>query len=331
MNATNKILLRLLGTALAMVGCAGCVVDSSEQAAEIEFAAIVQKSTKTIHNSTIFPTGETFVVYGYFSPNNFVNTSTYIMGETVAYEADNNWRCQSSTTYYWPISGSMKFFAYSPTTLSSSASSFGVNSSSGIVATGYRITTANMTDDFLYASSTVNCPPANPKTPISFSHALTQLRFTAQLAAEYTNGTNTVSVTINSITLNNIYSTGDFVQNPMSWRSQSGLQSYTVFSGNSSLITYVGALGTPVAVGTPVLMIPQTMPTSASLTVVYTISQINGAGTPYSDEVTITTPIDFRWDSNRKVTYGLKVKLNGIEFNVSDCEWASTTSGEILI
>ena len=329
MNATNKILLRLLGTALTVVGCAGCVVDSSEQADEIEFAAVVYKSTKTIYNSSTFPTTDTFNVHAYFSNDNFVNTFKYIDDETVAYNtSDLVWRCNSSKKYYWPLSGKLKFFAYSPTNLAASANEFSVDSSDGLYIGEYNMTDANTAVDVLYASATTTCPPTATTQPLQFVHALTELCFRARLADTYTNGTNTVTVEINSIKLNRINSKATFVQNPMGWYDQNTLHDYSVCSG---LSVEVGSTTTPVDICSPVVMLPQSMNSAATMVVTYTVTQFAGASNEYSDMVTVTVPLSFTWESNYKVTYDMKVTLSAIEVEPSDCTWSSTTSGDIVI
>lgn len=294
----------------------------------ISFTPVASKATKAIISGTTYPEGESFVVSAYHN-----GTNAYFEGLTASYSLTQNgtklWA--TSQEQYWPLSGSLDFYAYSP----SSASSYGVDidATNGVTATGYTVQdNTQMTTDLCYASASVaDCENHPDSVPLTFSHALTQVVFRVKAAAYYTTNTTTVALSMTSLSLSGINSVGDFAAG--AWTNQNTAYTYTL-STTETALTYDGSHVPNVIDICTYLYLPQTISAHASLNVGYTISQ-TVSGTPYTVEnPPVSIPLRntvTEWQPGKKYIYTINIGLdNLITFTASTVAWDDISGGVVV-
>lgn len=193
---------------------------------------------------------------------------------------------QWTTSYYWPGAGrNIRFFAYAP--YGGQGIVLSDKTSAGTPSITYTIPT-DVADqqDLLVAATSGMAGNTAAAAPLSFAHALTAVRFTT--------GDDMMSGRITKITLKGVYGSGSHTMGSDSWN---GYGATTDFS-QTLAATVDGAANqevTPVAA--TFMMLPQTLPSGASIEVVYTDDLT-------STQRTLTASIaGSQWPMGRTVTY----------------------------
>ena len=191
-----------------------------------------------------------------------------------------------TTSYYWPGAGrNIRFFAYAP--YGGQGIVLSDKTSAGTPSITYTIPT-DVADqqDLLVAATSGMAGNTAAAAPLSFAHALTAVRFTT--------GDDMMSGRITKITLKGVYGSGSHTMGSDSWN---GYGATTDFS-QTLAATVDGAANqevTPVAA--TFMMLPQTLPSGASIEVVYTDDLT-------STQRTLTASIaGSQWPMGRTVTY----------------------------
>lgn len=311
MRLSTRILC-LMGLALVSA-CSKSEVD--KPVGSISFAPVAAKATKAIIAGTTYPEGETFVVSAYHE-----GTDAYFEDLTASYSLTQNgtklW--STSDVQYWPLAGSLDFYAYSP------ASAGLTITSGGVSAEDYTITTAaQMTTDLCYASASVaDCANHPDSVPLTFSHALSQVVFRVKAADYYSTATSTVTLSMTSLALKGIYSVGDLNQG--TWENLGSEHNYTL-SGTPTALTYNGSNQPETVDVCAYLFLPQELGPNAAISVGYSIVQ-RVSGTDYTLENTpVTIPLGSsltQWEPGKKYIYTLNIGMNNvITFTASTVGW----------
>lgn len=317
----NKLTYLLIAAAAMMASaCTRTQADKPDNS--IHFSAVAEKSTKAIISGTTYPTDESFSVNAYAD-----GTYTYFEDNVASYSSTSAlW--ETSTSEYWPLSGSLDFVAYSP----SSAQGISV-SASGISAENYTITSgAQMTTDLCYASATVaDCSNHPEYVSLTFSHALSQVVFRVKAASYYNTSGRTVSISLNSLAMAGIYSVGDFSDG--TWENQESENTYSLSATPTSL-TY-DANNDPETIDVcSYLFIPQELGPSAELRVGYSVNQtVNSA--PYNlDNPPVSIPLGStvtEWQPGKKYIYTISIGMdNLITFTASAVGWQDENDNIIV-
>ena len=318
MKRRLHILLYIIGAALAPA-CSQTEVEKPDDA--ICFAPVASKPTKAIISGTTYPTGESFVVSAYHN-----GTAAYFEDLTASYSSSLTlWA--TAVSQYWPLAGSLSFYAYSP------ASSSGVSiSSAGVSAEDYTIqTAAQMTTDLCYASASVaDCASHPDYVPMTFSHALSQVVFRVKAAGYYSTASSTVTLEMSSLSMSGIYSVGDFSGG--SWENQNTEQTYSLSSSTTAL-TYDGSNNPETIEVCSYLFLPQQLGPNAAINVGYSIIQ-TVSGTNYTlENAPVTIPLGSsltEWQAGKKYIYTLNIGMNNvIRISVSAVPWQD--DGENII
>lgn len=315
MRLSTRILC-LMGLALVSA-CSKSEADKPDNS--ISFSPVAARATKGIISGTTYPEGETFVVSAYHE-----GTNAYFEDLTASYSLTQNgiklWA--TSQNQYWPLSGSLDFYAYSP----SSASSYGVDidATNGVTATDYTVQdNTQMTTDLCYASATVaDCENHPDSVPLTFSHALSQVVFRVKAAGYYSTASSTVTLSMTSLALKGIYSVGDLNQG--TWENLGSEHNYTL-SGTPIELTYNGSNQPETVDVCAYLFLPQELGPNAAISVGYNIVQ-RVSGTDYTLENTpVTIPLGSsltQWEPGKKYIYTLNIGMNNvITFTASTVGW----------
>ena len=191
-----------------------------------------------------------------------------------------------TTSYCWPGAGrNIRFFAYAP--YGGQGIVLSDKTSAGTPSITYTIPTAVAEQqDLLVAATSGMAGNTAAAAPLSFAHALTAVRFTT--------GDDMMAGRITKITLKGVYGSGSHMMGSDSW---DGYGAATDFS--QTLAATVDGVAnqevTPVAA--IFMMLPQTLPSGASIEVVYTDDLT-------STQRTLTASIaGSQWPMGKTVTY----------------------------
>ncbi len=352
----NKVAMMLI-SALLMVSCA---LDNPVEKQEImTFQPVVNKAraSKAITQSTEYLTTESFCISAFYFTNQDDATpqTNYIESNVVSH---NGTVWNTPTDYYWPLSGYMDFKAYSPASLSSQGAK--IEYSNGVSLLNYKIDSFEDTQvDFMY-SEPLNDKITNAEHPeevgITFKHALTQVAFTVEPQKYFTTTadgiTNHVTITIDKLSLKQMYHIGSFKQNTNpQWDVYDESDTYTVpylidytllnkELGQGTVLQYDGT-NNPKSVPVKLdentdlaaLLIPQTLNENAALDVTYSVTQTttNGDETivaPYT--ITFSNSINIQGnpkqvlEMGKKLVYNIRIGLDAISLEATYGDWSGS-------
>lgn len=191
-----------------------------------------------------------------------------------------------TTSYYWPGAGrNIRFFAYAP--YGGQGIVLSDKTSAGTPSITYTVPTAVADQqDLLVAATSGMAGNTAAAAPLSFAHALTAVRFTT--------GNDMMSGRITKITLKGVYGSGSHTMGSDSWN---GYGATTDFSQTLAATVDGSADQEITPVAATFMMLPQTLPSGASIEVVYTDDLT-------STQRTLTASIaGSQWPMGRTVTY----------------------------
>lgn len=195
---------------------------------------------------------------------------------------NNNW----TTSYYWPgADKKIRFFMYAP--YNCSGLTLQGRTIAGTPVISY-ITPSSVTDQKdLLVASTVEIPGNNNTTvPVEFKHCLTAVRFVV--------GDDMLPGTVTQISLKGVYGQGNYKIGETAWSAPGGVKNFSQTLNVTSDGTPDSGITTPEAT---FMMIPQTLPSGASVEIIYTD---NLTGT----QRTLTALIEgSAWPIGNTVTY----------------------------
>lgn len=329
--------------AAAAVALASCSKDKMIEAGSSDAISFKPLTTKATEVSTT--TLPNFTVYAYYDASSAGMSASLNPGFMNAQPVTGGHNAWTYTpTKYWPSSGQLHFFAYSPT--GDNGVTFAPASGAGLPEITYTVPTAVADqNDFLVAQA-LDQTKSTPVAPVSltFDHALSQIVFKAQSGAE------TLEFEILNIEILNVNSTG----------------TYNLYSNTWSMpvptvpVTYAASLNTAVA-GTirttmtdltggdgTLMLIPQTLTegdpeTDATLVsggylrVTYNAKDID-SNAPIAVNKEKVIGLDIAWEAGKKYTYELTLNggtnggtdpedLEPITFTTSVSDWTDVTPG----
>ena len=304
---------------------------------EISFnAPVVSNITKAVTGEIIeYDTEESFGVFSVYHEDGFSEwdkASPYINGAKFSYDAsakDGDSYVDKSGGwtggYLFPKVGSLSFAAYSPFDAHSSASTVPAGKgkfsygNTGLAIDDFSVPASPEDQyDLMYSNRlynrTVNMGSQTgyEGMDITFFHALSSIRFTAQLDGKYSS-----IFTLTSITINGVEYTGDFyenIQNPttasyssepywtISYKDENDLASYTAFSGEYVMTqtqTQVNAYD--------IILMPQMFKNGSSVINSDAEIVINYSldGTPQSPTTVKLSDLTTEWEIGKRYTYNI--------------------------
>lgn len=282
-----------------------------------------------------FPTSSTFGSYAFKIPagknydNNSAEGTVYINNAEIGYDNETGyWKCDSQT-YSWPNDGgSLTFFSYSPYGLA------GVNCScvNGITIDNYTVgtTLGDISSDILVADVAKDLTQnqyafGNKGVPTLFKHKLSRVRIVASLnnkteAGEY--------AYIKSLTLNNIYRRGDYING--AWTNHDMEYDFPDMITTQIDLEY----GTQSIIMPLTVMMPQPMTSTGahvpSITIVYRTHN-HGADQTQTIPLYNGPTTAAAWETGKEITYYINISTKDeyIEFNGSTSTWIEETGGDI--
>ena len=301
----------LLWVVITMFVTTACTKDDSMDELSnkpISFAASIGKSTKAVVD---YPTSTPFGVTAFYKPEGsssyqFEDENTYFKNLQIQYS--NSVLGNSTSTYYWPTKGSLKFAAYSPY----NKATMSYSSDDGLKMNFTQDATAST--DLMYAETTTDMTATSNPVALTFNHALTQLYFTIRTTQlGYT-------FRIKELTLQNVSSLGAFKTKPSpTWTPGSTFVNYPVYSAPSNGILIGSDKEYPdnsdpddhnsYVFSTHLYVIPQVI-TSVKIYIKYDLLVL-GSLNIGDAEKTITLTGN-PWAMNQKIEYAITISQSGV-------------------
>ena len=313
----NKKAYLIMATAAMLLSA--CTI-SEITSSKISFAPVASKATRAIITGTTYPQSEHFIVSAFHD-----GSAPYFENEEASYNSTIAlWA--TSTDQYWPLGGSLTFKAYSP----AGVTGLSIDQTNGVAVEDYTVqNTTQMTTDFCYATATVaDCSTHPESVPLTFSHALSQVVFRVKAADYYNDANREVTLSLTSLSLDNVYSVGDFADG--TWSNQNTEYDYTLSNATTALTYGAGNVPDTIDICT-YLLLPQTLSNSADLTVGYTIAQTVNSTTFTFENAPVTIPLRgtiTQWEPGKKYIYTLSIGLNdNITFTATTDVWTTAEGG----
>lgn len=308
--------------ALAAALLSACTI-SEITSSKISFAPVASKATRAIITGTTYPDSVHFIVSAYHE-----GSVPYFEDQEASYNSTIDlWA--TAQDQYWPLGGTLTFKAFSPAGLRSAVA---IDQTNGVTATDYTIqNTTRMTTDFCYATATVDDCSNHPESvTLTFSHALSQVVFRVKAADYYNDATHSVSITLDSLKMNGIYSVGSFADS--TWTPDTNSEYSYSLSNTGTALTYTSQLPDTLTL-CEYLFVPQTLGANAALSVGYSIDQTVNSTTFTFGNSPVTIPLRgtiTQWLPGRKYIYTLSVGLNNnITFTATTTAWQD--SGDSVV
>ena len=270
---------------------------------------------------------------------NSADGQLYMDNETISYNStDKIW--ETSSVYYWPLSGSLTFIGYSP---KNAAGTVAYNKSTkALTVTDFEVNSAAASQQDLMWATTQKDLTDNQSTYTSeietstktgvnviFHHALSQVKFNVKKAA----GLDDYTITVNSITFS-AYNKGTLtVTNDVPvWSAQALITGGSAFTydttgsdvvapNNSSAFAAFGVANMPV---------PQTLVAGTQqFTITYSLEKggVNLGSKPVTKDFYVADGVT-AWAQNTIYNYNIVIDLNKIYFNPTIVEWTSPEANQ---
>lgn len=337
----KKIFISFLAVA-AIASCAKTEEIYTGETSEIKIQPATSISTKANVTAAIdgteYPVAENFDVYAYWKDEEageeFTDGATVYLGvDGPAVEFTNKglyWGGKDQT-YYWPKNGSLRFAAYSPSS---------VDMTHNLATDTYSVDgyvqphDTDLTWDLLVAptSASYTSLTAAENVSVVFEHALSWI--TVQVVAK--DAAAAQAFDIKKVTIQNVVTTADLdavmteakTEDKMKWTLSDTKQGYVVYEGSQNVTLEPTVIETK-ANGT--LVIPQ--PTT-SLRVDY--SQNALPGTPQLDNQHVVVDLlldadDTPWKAGKHYVYTLVFGLDEILINPDVVDWDDQVVTEIEV
>lgn len=364
--------------------------------AELSFSPCVGSQTvRAIIQDNSFPEDEVFEASAYMMNStsgviSFEGKQTYFENEQIK-KINGVWQFVSGERYYWPMSGSLFVICNYPTTEYLSGrnicKSHSVRESDGaFLLNGYTIqhtdgegnpieaensrnggNLSNASVDLMAAPVIISDVNKRTSDSVSalFVHELAQIAFTAKAAKDFSRlieidgltYRNDVEITIDGISLTNIYSKGNFSHVAPNWPSSDLSNAYNYYPLRKD-----EGMGTPLAFGegvpgsrTPLstdilgedgqplclLLIPQTLLSNSQLVVSYSVTQktvrvetpefVMSNQTQTDHKTFDLSKISARWQQNMRLVYNINFSLDEISVDVDYQDWKSVQTENPMI
>lgn len=338
----KKILFATLAVA-AIASCAKTEPTYVEADSEIRLNPVTTVATKANQlkaiTGTQYPAAEAFDVYAYWINEAGQMAADYLTNETSGVEFVNKgtyWG--GTTTYYWPKNGSLRFAAYSPSSLdmthkydtdtyTMAEKVYPADDATGetYTANTYEILVAPTSEDYTAETGA-------SKVAVKFEHALSWLNFKLQsteVAAD--------AFTVNKVVVNDVANKGSLeaAMPAKTWTLADATVDVVVYDNATDPTTVKASAVKVENVENGLLVLPQA-PTT--VTVYYTQNALKDEASnetsPALENQKITVPLtlddaDDKWEPGKKYTYTVLFDLDEILINPTVEDWEETT--EVIV
>ena len=335
----KKIFFSLLAIA-AIASCAKTEDIYTEGQTEIQIAPVTSIATKanfeTAINGTTYPKNENFDVYAYWSTagagSKFDTAeANYLTNGTSGVQFQNKGQFWGgSTTYYWPKNGSLRFAAYSPSSVDMThvlkTDTYTLADFTYPNTTATEETYTDQTYEILVAPTTESytAQTAAEKVSVVFEHSLSWITFKVK-CTDVASG----AFKLENIVVNNIKNEGTLTANMLegtkNWALTGAETNVKLWNGPKNVTTTPDTYET---VNNGFLVLPQ-----ATTTVTLNYTQNALTGTPELQNQSITIPLTLEenktWEPGKHYTYTVIFDLDEILINPSVADWEDVVVNDV--
>lgn len=343
-----KKLIVLFSAVAALAACSKNEVVPAVSGENVEISYKVAPRTKA--DPQAFDTNNKFASWAYYLPNgknwdaNRTEAKEYISNSEISFN-DGVWK-NKDISYYWPNGGSLTFFAYSlnrnnlelkheetghsyPIECHNADNAYGINATIDLKE--------NKNLDLLVAEIAKD-RTQNEKfyslngVPTLFKHKFSRIQFAVKKKEEYTGAT----ITLNSITFNNVAYTGHYCQFNKEKGSDTFTQDYCKEGDVRASIVYT-TTDFPVTSATDYAPVTETDETNyiympqdfknvteegkiATIEVKYTVTDKEGISKTYTKTLKVKDIFD-SWKIGKRYTFNLMFSLNEINWAPAVGDW----------
>ena len=334
----KKIFYSLLAVA-ALASCVKSEAVYTEDNSEIKIKPATALATKANQlaaiDGTEYPVAENFDVYGYWKDepagSTFTEGTVYLGLDKKAVEFTNkgNYWGGKENVYYWPKNGSLRFAAYSP----SSVDMLHDLATDTYTVDGYvQPNETAKTWDLLVAptSKSYTSMTAAENVSVVFEHALSWI--TVKVVAKDAEAAKAFD--LKKVTINNVVTTADLAavmsgaDKAINWTLSETVAPVVVFEGSQAVTAEPTVIETTTN-GT--IVIPQ--PTT-TITVDYTQNALPGTPALENQKVTVDLVLDKEdnpWKPGKHYVYTLVFGLDEILINPDVVDWDDVVVNEIQV
>lgn len=199
---------------------------------------------------------------------------------------------------FWPASGKLRFFAYAPYADATYLKMNSASTATGFPTLSYTVpTTVTAQKDVMVADQEVTCSGTHAAQPLAFDHALTAVNFAVG---------NLKKGTIKKITISGVYGAGTYSYKTKSWTTTgSANASYSVSPNYTTANRSLSSNVFITSGDNTLLLIPQTLPTSATVSVEFLF---DGEATTRTLTAKLSSDGKAVWAKGTTVTYTVSTK-----------------------
>lgn len=333
-----------------------CVTNMDTQAPEqqsihYQTAVGLADDTRAILDGTSYPTTLPFAAFasqlgeGKTWETNKDEALRLIGGDKVEYDTFYPGAWSTQADYYWPIKGSISFFAYSPyyDAQGNKINNIAFTHTTGeLKVTGWDVSAAEYKDvDLMMADPKYNLTSdiAASGVPVAFRHKLALVSFKAGLIQDYVLGGTTYHLYLQSVELHMVKTKGNYSSLADQWSGQSEEETVVIYQNTSDNKANGYDVTTDISANVgQVLVMPQVHLAAADLSQAYVHVEWYDSkdGTSGSNNVNLRNAItDSHWAINNHYTYLLlweRGEPKNIEFTTPSVDaWANGGSYTITI
>lgn len=301
----KKILLTAVA-ALAIVGCTqNEEIEKVGEKAEINFGTIVSKTTRAAVTDDTALQGTGFTVYAYNTEQVITDADTklgsaFMSGVEVTHS--ESWAVTGGP-YYWPYSGKVQFFAYAT---DAAVKNYKVAANAKYPTLEYTIAAeASAQKDFVVAKSMDESKPkTNVSVNLQFTHALTQVNFSAK-------GSNdNLKYTISSISIEGLANTGTYSFADNTWAVTGTAGTYVYPTAENASVSGTKVTTLDQSKGALMLM-PQAMTANSKIKISYNVYNADNVQIDAVTDAEIALNGKDAWEAGKKVRYTLTLSSEG--------------------
>ncbi len=345
-----------LATVVAAMALGSCVTNMDTQAPEqqsIHYQTVVglADDTRAILDGTSYPTTLPFAAFasqlgeGKTWETNKDEAPQFIDGDKVEYNTYYPGAWSTQADYYWPLKGSISFFAYSPyyDAQGNTINNIAFTHTTGeLKVTGWDVSDAKYKDvDLMMADPKYNLTEAIAASgvPTVFRHKLARVSFKAGLIQDYTLSGVTYHLYLQSVELRNVKTKGNYSSLADQWSGQSQEQTVVIYQNTSGNMANGYDVTTDISANVgQILTMPQVHLAADDLSQAYVYVEWYDSkdGTTGSKSINMRNAItDSHWAANNHYTYLLlweRGESKLIEFTTPTVDtWADGGSYTITI
>lgn len=300
----KKILLMALAAA-TMVGCSqNEEIENAAKSKEIKFGTVVNNTTRAAITNDAALQGTGFIVYAYNTGANTAGAVESILDNVfmnaLSVTYSGGWSYTGN--YYWPLTDNVQFFAYAKDVAATDYLATGLYPTIKYTVAA----TAAAQKDFVVASA-LDKTKTDVAVGLPFTHALTQVNFSAKGSAGFT-------YKITSVGLEGVFGAGTYNFKDATWATDGEVTNYTYPIAAGGADVSGEAVEKLDQTDGALMLIPQAMTAESKIVISYEVYK----DLVKIDEVT-NTKINLNttatWESGKKVRYTLTLTANGATVN----------------